>query len=161
MRVLGWGSISQRYGSGSGSFPFLILSRLKDWLQNKILTQNLGKKIKFLRLTIMCLPVIYKKKIRKKLFFASLKSLKKAVGSWIGSGSISQRCRIHTKMSGNPNTGRKHRYLLYLEWHSLHSAIWSSSLSVKYSQIWLRFVFISFSFFFLGPRFIRILIAKK
>jgi hypothetical protein len=45
----GSGSISQRYGSGSGSdslsFPFLtkVLSGLKDWLQNKILTDNFSK----------------------------------------------------------------------------------------------------------------------
>ncbi len=48
------------------------------------------QKIKFLRLKIMCLRVSYQKKIRKKLKkFASLKSLKKGVGSW--SGSVSQR----------------------------------------------------------------------
>jgi hypothetical protein len=40
----------------------------------------------------MCLRVRNKKKICKKsIFFASLKSLKKGVGSGIGSGSISQR----------------------------------------------------------------------
>ncbi len=32
-------------------------------LQNKILTQNFSKKIKFLRLKMMCLRVSYKKKI--------------------------------------------------------------------------------------------------
>jgi hypothetical protein len=37
-------------------------------------------------------PVGYKEKIWKKIiFFASLKSLKKGVGSGVGSGSISQR----------------------------------------------------------------------
>jgi hypothetical protein len=43
----GSGSISQRYGSGSGSFPFLIkvLSGLKYGLQNKILIQNFSKKL--------------------------------------------------------------------------------------------------------------------
>jgi hypothetical protein len=50
---LGSGSSSQIYGSGSGScsgsFPFLInvLSGLKDFLQNKILTQNFSKKFDF------------------------------------------------------------------------------------------------------------------
>ncbi len=41
-RPPGFGSISQTYGSGSGSFPFLIkmLSGLKDCLQTKILTQT-------------------------------------------------------------------------------------------------------------------------
>jgi hypothetical protein len=45
------GSISQRYGSGSGSVPFLIevLSGLKDCLQNKILTQNFSKKLNFVK----------------------------------------------------------------------------------------------------------------
>ncbi len=47
----GSGSISQRYESGScsGSFTFLInvLSRLKKCFQNKILTQNLSKKLNF------------------------------------------------------------------------------------------------------------------
>jgi hypothetical protein len=43
----GSGSISQRYGSGSGSFPFLlkVLIGLKDCLQNKILTQNFRKNL--------------------------------------------------------------------------------------------------------------------
>ncbi len=43
------GFISQRYGSGFGSFPFLIkvLSELKDCLQNKILTQNFIKNLNF------------------------------------------------------------------------------------------------------------------
>ncbi len=45
----GIGSISQRYRSGSWSLPFLIkvLSGLKDFLQNKILTQNFSKKLNF------------------------------------------------------------------------------------------------------------------
>jgi hypothetical protein len=42
-------------------------------------------KIKFLRLKIMCLWLSYKKKYGKKI--ASLKSLKKEVGSGVGSGS--------------------------------------------------------------------------
>ncbi len=44
----GSGSISHKYGSGS--FPFLItvLSGLKEFLQNKILTQNVCKKLIFL-----------------------------------------------------------------------------------------------------------------
>jgi hypothetical protein len=43
------GSIRQRYGSGSGSFPFLInvLSGLKEGMQKKILTQNFSKKLNF------------------------------------------------------------------------------------------------------------------
>ncbi len=44
----------------------------------------------------MCLRVSYKKKIFKKYFFASLKSLKKGVGP---------RIRIRTKMIRIPNTG--------------------------------------------------------
>jgi hypothetical protein len=53
----GSGSISQRYGSGFGSFPFLIkvLSELKDCLRNKISSRNFSKKFKFLILKIMCL----------------------------------------------------------------------------------------------------------
>jgi hypothetical protein len=43
----------------------------------------------------MCLRVNYKKKICRKFFFASLKSLKKGVNL---------RIRIRTKMSWIPNT---------------------------------------------------------
>jgi hypothetical protein len=40
----------------------------------------------------MCLWVVYKKKVCKKnYYFASLKSLKKIVGSGVGSGSICQK----------------------------------------------------------------------
>ncbi len=38
----------------------------------------------------MCLQVSNKKKLRN--FFATFKSLKKGVGSVVGSGSVSQRC---------------------------------------------------------------------
>ncbi len=52
-------------------------------------------KIKFLRLKIMCLWLSYKQKkcVENNFVFASLKSLKKEVGSRIGPGSgfISQR----------------------------------------------------------------------
>jgi hypothetical protein len=43
----GSGSISQRHGSGSESFPFLlkVLFGLKDCLQNKILTKNFRKNL--------------------------------------------------------------------------------------------------------------------
>jgi hypothetical protein len=47
---VGSGSISQRYESGSGSFPFHInvLSGLKYLcLQNKILPQDFSKKLNF------------------------------------------------------------------------------------------------------------------
>ncbi len=51
----------------------------------------------------MCLQASYKKKIWKKNnFFASLKSLKKGVGSGVGSGSISQRYRSAPKCHGSP-----------------------------------------------------------
>jgi hypothetical protein len=62
----GSGFISQRYRSGYRSFHFLIkaLSGLKLCLQNKILTQNFSKKIKFLRLKIMNVPArSYKREI--------------------------------------------------------------------------------------------------
>ncbi len=62
-------------------------------------------KMYFLRQKIMCLRVIYKKKYET--FFASLKSLKKGIGS----GSISQRYGIRTKMSRIPNTG-----VNYMNW---------------------------------------------
>jgi hypothetical protein len=94
----GSGSINQRYGSVSGSYPFLIkvLSGLKYCLQNKILTPNLAKNYrKFLRLKILCLGVSYKKKNMKKIFFSSLKSLKKEVGS----GFISQRCQTNQNVT--------------------------------------------------------------
>ncbi len=79
-------------GSGSGSFPFRIkvFSGLKKCVQNIIFTQTFSKKWKFLRLKIICLRVSYKKQIWKNFFFlASLKSLKKGVGS--ESGPFSQR----------------------------------------------------------------------
>jgi hypothetical protein len=75
------GSINQWYGSGSGSFPFLIsvLSTLKQCLQNNFNTKFL-QKIKFFRPTMMCLWARYKRKYGKILFFfASLKSMKKGV----------------------------------------------------------------------------------
>jgi hypothetical protein len=50
------------------------------------------------RLKIVCLRVMYKKNMKKFIFFASLKSLKKEVGSGVGSGFISQRYG-----SGNPD----------------------------------------------------------
>jgi hypothetical protein len=50
-------------------------------LKNKILTQNFSKKVKFLRLKIMCLWVNYAKKI---CIFSAFKSLKKGVGSRTG-----------------------------------------------------------------------------
>ncbi len=57
----GSGSISQRYGyvSGSGSFPFDFSHRFveRTCLQNRILTQNFSKKIKFVKLKRMCLLV--------------------------------------------------------------------------------------------------------
>ncbi len=88
----GSGSISQRYRSGSGSFPFL-----KWCLQNRFLSFNTKfcQKIYFLRLKIMCVWVSYKKKKYggKIYFFVIVKSQKRGVGSGVGSGSgsISQR----------------------------------------------------------------------
>jgi hypothetical protein len=82
----------QRYESGPGSFPFLIkvvLNGLKYFLQYKIFTQNLKKKnLRLKILKILYLRVNYKKKnLRKKMSFASLKSVKKGVGSGVGSRS--------------------------------------------------------------------------
>jgi len=81
----------------------------KKKFQHKILPNNY-----FFRLKIMCLWTSYKKKKKngKNIFFVSLKSTKKGIGSgsWAGSGSISQRhtpgiqIRIRTKMSRIPNT---------------------------------------------------------
>jgi hypothetical protein len=66
----------------------------------------------------------------KKWFFASLKSMKKEVGSGAGSGFISRRYgsgdpdRIRTNMSGNPNT----------DFYSLHlipvQPLWVGSLCI-------------------------------
>jgi hypothetical protein len=59
----------------------------------------------------MCLQVSYKKNM-KKFFFASLKSLKKEVGSKVDMDPdplvrcTDPRIRICTKMSRIPNTGR-------------------------------------------------------
>ncbi len=57
----------------------------------------------------MCLRVSNKKNIWKKIFLASFKSLKKGVGSWVG--SISQRydpwVRVRTKISRIANTDFK------------------------------------------------------
>ncbi len=55
----------------------------------------------------MCRRESYKKKFQKYekiIFFASLKSLKKVVGSRIGSGAGFGSMRIRTKMSRIPNT---------------------------------------------------------
>jgi hypothetical protein len=54
---------------------------------------------------MMCLWVSYKNKIfLKNIFFTSLKSLKKGVGSGVGSGFISQRYRSGSapKCHGSP-----------------------------------------------------------
>jgi hypothetical protein len=60
----------------------------------------------------MCLRVSYKKKIWEKFFLASLKSLKKGVGSGVASGSISQRSGSGSalKMSRIPNTSVKYSH---------------------------------------------------
>jgi hypothetical protein len=76
-----WGSrsepIRQRYGSGSGSFPFLmkVLSGLKKCLQ----------KIKFLRLKILYLRVSYKKNYGNFVIFCILKVTEERsqIRSWI------------------------------------------------------------------------------
>ena len=49
VRGTGSRSISQRYGAGSESSPFLleVLSGLKECLQKKSLTQNFSKKLNF------------------------------------------------------------------------------------------------------------------
>ncbi len=82
-------SISQRYGSGSGL-------EQREILHKKIFTQNFSKKLIFKteNIKIMFLRVRYRitKKILKKIFFASLDSLKIRVGSGSGSRSISQMC---------------------------------------------------------------------
>jgi hypothetical protein len=56
----------------------------------------------------MCLRLSYKKKIRKKYFFAfaSFKSLKKEVGSGVGSGSVSQRYGSAPKCHRSPTLPR-------------------------------------------------------
>ncbi len=53
----------------------------------------------------MCMRVSYKRKKYENKFFASLKSLKKGVGSGFGPISQSMGIRIRTKMSWIPNTG--------------------------------------------------------
>jgi hypothetical protein len=80
----------------------------------------------------MYLRVGYKKKIwRKNNIFASLKSLKKEVGS----GSISQRYGtdpwnlIRSKMSRIPNTVN-YRYFMYMEQHVLQQMI----IKTKYAR---------------------------
>ncbi len=89
-----FGSIIQRCGSvsGSGSVSFLIngLSRLKYCQQNNILTQNIIKKLNILVWRWCTCGQVMKKNVGK-FFFPSLKSMKKGVGSWVGSGSIIQR----------------------------------------------------------------------
>jgi hypothetical protein len=82
------GSISQRYGSGSGSSPFLIkmLSGLKDCLQKmKFWRTNFSKNNIFKTADNVPAGTVSYKKIWQ--IFASLKSLKKGVGSGVGSGS--------------------------------------------------------------------------
>ncbi len=114
----GSGPISQRYGSGSESFLFLInvLSGLKQCLQNKINIKFLQIS-KFVSLKIMCLWVIYKKKNMEN-FFSILKVTDKGVGSGVGSGSrarsgslvrgIDPGIRIRTKMLRILNTDVNH-----------------------------------------------------
>ncbi len=93
------GSISQRYGCGSGygsgSFPFLknVLSGLKQCLQNKIVTQNFSKKKTIFDWRWCAWGQVIIKKYGKNIFFCILKVNEERVGSEVGSGSgsISQR----------------------------------------------------------------------
>jgi hypothetical protein len=81
----GSGSVSQRYGSGSFSYKCVERTKKKK-KKKKIIFKALDERRK-----IMCLRVSYKKKSLK-FFFASLKSLKKGVGSV--SQSTDPRIRI-------------------------------------------------------------------
>jgi hypothetical protein len=85
-------------------FLIKVLGGLKDCLQNKILTQNVSRKLKFLRLKIMRLWVSYKEKNMGN-FFCILR--RKEVGSGIDTDPDSLvrgtdpriRIRIRIKMS--------------------------------------------------------------
>ncbi len=93
------------------------------------------KSVEFLRLKIMCLRVSHKKKIWKKIniFFASLRSPKNGVGSWVGSGSesISQR---HGYADPDPHQNviwiPQHCPLAYLKPAST-AAVWTSLAAAK------------------------------
>ena len=74
----------------------------KNSLRGTIVTQNFSKKIEF-EIEEMCLRVSYKKKYEENFFFlASLKSLRKVVGSGVGSGSVSQRYGSAPKCHKSP-----------------------------------------------------------
>ncbi len=94
----GSGLISQRYGSGSGSFPFLInvLSGRNNACQINFNTKIFAKNKNFQSEDDVPVRKLKEKIYEKNIFFASLKSIKKVVGS--GAGSISQRYR-----SGDPD----------------------------------------------------------
>jgi hypothetical protein len=77
-------------------------------VQKKILTKILAK-VKFLRQKIMCLRVSYKKKYEKKKLFASLKSLKKRVGSKVRSGAGSMSKRYGSRGSGSGTAPKCYR----------------------------------------------------
>ncbi len=105
--------------------------------KSNFLTQNFGKKLNFLDWR-QCACHVIRKKYEEIfyfifwLFFASLKSVKKWVGSEVGSGSgvgsIGQRYRIQirTKMSRIPNTGSDTNNQLIIfqdNWRSLQIRI--------------------------------------
>ncbi len=106
------GSISQRYGSGSGSesFPFLInvLSGLKQCLQNKNLTQNISQTSNFLVWRwCACGQVI---------FFCILKVKEERSRIRSRGGSISQRYGSGSapKCHGSPTLERSIVYVVFV-----------------------------------------------
>ncbi len=82
----------------------------------------------------MCLWVSYKKKIRKKIFFASLKSLKKRVGSGVGSGSISQRCGSGFAQNVTDLQHWTHGFILFYFYFFFHSSAYLSFFAYELIQ---------------------------
>jgi hypothetical protein len=87
----------------------------------------------------MCLRLIRKRDGEKKYFFlASLKLLKKRVGSGVGSGSISQRYRSGPAPNVTdprfPNTGNYHNEMLVPGWYYMHYyTVYNQSMGFLFS----------------------------
>jgi hypothetical protein len=93
----------------------------------------------------MCLRVSYKKNMKKKFFWASLKSLKKGVGSGVGSGSVSQRYGSadpdpHRNITDPQHFSFVYRLLSYLCNHLKSEAVSASSSSPRRSATDMRVI---------------------
>jgi hypothetical protein len=107
--------------------------RIRIWLR---INTKFWQKVKFLRLKITCLWVSYKEKYGKKLIlFATVKSLKKGIGSGVDPDPLVRgadtRIRIRTKMSRIPNNSANIRKKIRVKRPSnANKVIYSRYLSV-------------------------------